>query len=568
MNKIILAILITLFLIQVSSAAPDFFTSDIIDTNQSHGFITNAPNTHYVVSTGGMATMATMPKKLDWRDQGVISPIKDQGECGGCYGFASVSSLESVIAINTGILPDLSENQAIKQNWEGLNTNDTGGCNGGYAEMVQNIWTTTGTTLEIDDTFTTDGTYNLDAIPAYRVNDWKLISTDKIPRTSILKQYVQRYGPIYTTLNGTQLYHADKDYDGTYALYSGDETTSTDHAVTIIGWDDNMGNGSWIVKNSWGAEWGEKGYGYVEYGSYGIGFFSSVVSGVETHDKEITTLNHDDAGWNGVIGAAGFDQIKQLVAFPVTSNDTVQAFEFWTTGTTSDVDLYLYSEYKGGKLKGELYRIEDLSFISPGFHSVNLDVPTSSNTSMIYAVANIKNLDCVSFNDGRIAPVATDTNGPSHSKTSYVAIGDDTSEWYDQWYDLSNLKMADGGIRGADATLRLRMNNDSVHSGHVTPNSPDYVTDGDLHARVNEILRQLNEFDNESVSSYEQILEILNNGTIKGQDTTSESIPDDYITTDEFNDMMTSIETRIAEMRVNSRSWIQRIFDKLAELFD
>ena len=56
---------------------------------------------------------ATIPASIDWRTQGVVNPIKNQGSCGSCSAFSAVSSLESAIAIQTGQLPDLSEQNLV-----------------------------------------------------------------------------------------------------------------------------------------------------------------------------------------------------------------------------------------------------------------------------------------------------------------------------------------------------------------------------------------------------------------------------------------------------------------------
>ena len=557
MNRNIMMILVMLFLIAPVSAAPDFFTADSIATGEvSQGFIPFAEGTHYAVGSG-ISTMSAHPLVFDWRDSGVVSSAKHQLNCGGCYGFASVGSLESVIAINDGVVHDLSENQAIKQNWEGLNLDGVGGCNGGNAEMVVNTWTQSGVMLEVDDPFTAGSEYNENGTLIYRVNEWKLLSTDEAPRLNTLKEYLMEYGPLYSTLNSTQMMMEDLEYDGTYALKSLNETLVSDHAVVIVGWDDTLN--AWIVKNSWGSTWGDNGFGYVDYNSFGIGFYTSVVSGYEQYDSQTKVHALDEAGYNGALGATGFDHIQGLTIHEI-GNESINTVEFWTTGETSDVDITIYDSFVSHKFGNLLYSVEDLHFDEPGYQSVNVGNVTSE-TGTAVLVINLLNLDCINY-ETRIAPVAVDLIGPGSKSKSFVAIGDETHKWYNQWYDLANLKMEDGTRLSFDIGHRLVTSSQVVYD-HAQ--QPDYITDDDLRERVNGIMRQLDAYDDESVTSYEQMLEMLNGSAVRDG---GSSVPDDYITVAEFDTVMSSIETRIAEMRVNSRSWIQRIFDKISELFD
>lgn len=68
-------------------------------------------------------------KSIDWRTKGVVNPIKDQSGCGSCWAFGSTSAIESHVAINTGILPDLSEQNLIDCVYRSSNQDD---CNGGW----------------------------------------------------------------------------------------------------------------------------------------------------------------------------------------------------------------------------------------------------------------------------------------------------------------------------------------------------------------------------------------------------------------------------------------------------
>jgi len=96
-------------------------------------------------------------------------------------------------------------------------------------------------------------------------------------------------------------------YDGSYMLYY-DGQEEVNHAVLIVGWDDNLphpgGSGGWIAKNSWGTDWGgpcgyssERGYFTIAYGSAGIGSNASFVADWQDYDPSGGLLYYDEAGW-------------------------------------------------------------------------------------------------------------------------------------------------------------------------------------------------------------------------------------------------------------------------------
>jgi len=80
--------------------------------------------------------VSELPSQVDWRTQGVVSAVKDQGHCGSCWAFASTATVESYAAINTGLLFDLSPQQIAACALNPNQCGGTGNCFGGTAEVA------------------------------------------------------------------------------------------------------------------------------------------------------------------------------------------------------------------------------------------------------------------------------------------------------------------------------------------------------------------------------------------------------------------------------------------------
>lgn len=78
----------------------------------------------------------TLPTSVDWREQGIVTPVKDQGGCGSCWAFASVAALESQIALQTNTLFSLSVQELVSCVENPLHCGGTGGCAGATAELA------------------------------------------------------------------------------------------------------------------------------------------------------------------------------------------------------------------------------------------------------------------------------------------------------------------------------------------------------------------------------------------------------------------------------------------------
>ncbi|MCR5026436.1 MAG: hypothetical protein K6A34_03210 [Methanobrevibacter sp.] len=212
----------------------------------------------------------TIPSKYDLRDYGYVTPIRDQGTNGNCWAFAAIAALESSILKATGISYDFSEENmknlmAIFSDYGwGVQTN-TGGNN----EMSIGYLTSwLGPVLESDDAYVIDSYLSplIDSI--VHVQNIAYLYRSNYTDNDAIKKAILDYGGVYTLTYSS----SDNQY------YSSE--ISPDHAVCIVGWDDNYSrsnfinpyqpesppdDGAWICKNSWGSNWGYGGYYYVSY---------------------------------------------------------------------------------------------------------------------------------------------------------------------------------------------------------------------------------------------------------------------------------------------------------------
>lgn len=199
---------------------------------------------------------------FDWRNMGGVTPVKNQGNCGSCWDFAATGAFESSVLITTGLELDLSEQQVLSCNTGGSS------CNGGWMEDAYAVFAGYGAVLESCMPYQADDTVpctQQDCEPAVWVASWQDIPNN----VNSIKNALQT-GPVSTT------FMVWPDFN--WNCYWHDDTGDLNHAVVIVGWDDNMcgGQGAWIIKNSWGTGWGDNGYFYMPYGSCGIGRYTEL----------------------------------------------------------------------------------------------------------------------------------------------------------------------------------------------------------------------------------------------------------------------------------------------------
>lgn len=201
---------------------------------------------------------ADYPESLDWRSQGKITPIRDQAQCGSCYTFGSVAALEGRLLMQYSNLDkntlDLSEEQLVQCS-RSLGNN---GCNGGLGTKVYKYIQKNGIVREKDMPYTAkDGRCTVDLSKKYAgISGYKNVASKN---TEQLKAALTE-GVVDVSIDASsykfQLYKT-----GVYTdTKCGTSIMDLNHEVACVGYGKENGQEYWIVRNSWGTSWGDKGY--------------------------------------------------------------------------------------------------------------------------------------------------------------------------------------------------------------------------------------------------------------------------------------------------------------------
>jgi C1A family cysteine protease len=194
----------------------------------------------------------SVPASVDWRLKGAVTAVKNQGQCGSCWSFSTTGSVEGINAIKTGKLTSLSEQQLVDCSTSYGNQ----GCNGGLMDdAFQYIIATGG--LETESQYPYTGADGTCKVSQSSLVDPITSFADVPAKNNVQLQAAVAIQPVSIAIQANQF--AFQFYK-TGVLKSGCGT-NLDHGVLIVGYDtDASGTPYWIVKNSWGATWGQSGY--------------------------------------------------------------------------------------------------------------------------------------------------------------------------------------------------------------------------------------------------------------------------------------------------------------------
>ncbi|KAF8694893.1 hypothetical protein HU200_037994 [Digitaria exilis] len=225
------------------------------------GHTTTAPSTMACADSGLAEDYSDLPKSVDWREKGAVAPVKNQGECGSCWAFSAVAAIEGANQIKNGKMVSLSEQELVDCDTEAV------GCAGGYMSWAFEF-------VMKNRGLTTEGNYPYLGMngncqtpklneSAVTISGYRNVTASSEP--DLLRAAAAQPVSVAVDAGGFvwQLYGG--------GVFTGPCTSELNHGVTVVGYGETQGDTDgdggetpgqkyWVVKNSWGPEWGEAGY--------------------------------------------------------------------------------------------------------------------------------------------------------------------------------------------------------------------------------------------------------------------------------------------------------------------
>jgi len=204
--------------------------------------------------------LSELPTDVDWRTEGVVTAVKDQGHCGSCWAFASTAVIESHVALSTGQLFDLSPQQIAACSPNPNHCGGNGNCQGATAEVAFDyVAGSDGLMEEFQYSYSSYfGVESGCAVPEGTAPKAIVDGYVKLGENnySDLLNAIAQVGPIAVSVDASTWHaYAGGIFDG-----CNQETPDINHAVVLVGYGTDNGKDYWLVRNSWSASWGEAGY--------------------------------------------------------------------------------------------------------------------------------------------------------------------------------------------------------------------------------------------------------------------------------------------------------------------
>lgn len=377
------------------------------------------------LAPAAMRTPVGAPVSYDSRDiPGKVPPVRNQGSCGCCWAFASYGSLET--AIRPTDTSDFSENH-LKNNhlW------DYGPCAGGHEFMsTAYLARWAGPVSESDDPYD-PAVPSPDGLAAgWHVQEVLFLPPD----AATIKSMVMAYGAVYVAFKSVASTYYEGPAGTTYYLSA---ATTPDHAVCIIGWDDNFastnfkqgnrppGDGAWLVRNSWGTSWGDDGYFWGSYYDALLGKYNAVVFvGTEPDTNYDNNYGHDPLGSTSALSVSHMANV-----YAAEGNETLRAVGIYTGATGAGYTVRVYRNPSPAPSGGTPVATVSGTATYAGYHTIPLPATVALAPGDVFSI-------CVAITNGGTYPAAMEyaiagvsSGATASSGQSYYSF--DGTSWTD-----------------------------------------------------------------------------------------------------------------------------------------
>ncbi len=334
------------------------------------------------------APIAGYPTSYDLRSLGKVSAVENQGTSPACWAFAAYASLESYLL--PGTKASFSEN-----NMKNLAGFDLTCEDGGNQQMATAYLARWGGSMQGGPVTTACDPFNqgsctdtsLCSVQQHVQNVLFLPYRASPTDNNNIKWALQNYGGVYATM---YIDTSSSYYNSNTAAYYYSGTTTPNHAVTIVGWNDSYpasnfashprGPGAFIVKNSWGTSWGQQGFFYVSY--YDTQFATNSQPPTVFTAQQTTNYNnnyqYDPLGWVTSVGGNNIGSSPSNTAwganvFTATSNQQLSAVSFYAGSMNTNYQIYVYTNPTSGPIGGTAYTGPNGTIAMPGYYTIPLN---------------------------------------------------------------------------------------------------------------------------------------------------------------------------------------------------
>ncbi|MDP1746058.1 MAG: C1 family peptidase [Bacteroidota bacterium] len=377
-------------------------------------------------------SMQTLPAVYDMRTNGRITPVKNQGQCGSCWLFPTMGSVESYWKVL-----GLSDFDLAEDNLKNCHGFDYLPCEGGSRDMATSYFSrSTGPYLESQDPYTAASAGCPSGLtPTAYVSQARFLPKNK----NVIKQALMDYGAIYNTFHWEAASYRASDY--TY-YYNGTSNT-LNHAVLIVGWDDNKvtagGTGAWIIKNSWGTSWGQSGFFYISYNDTKATSDATYYPGRVDYDVNSKISYYDHLGMTTSMGF-GSSTAYGMVKYVPAGNEQLTKIGTWVAGSNATVTIEVYNTLSGTTLSALLGSIPAKTCALPGYYTFDLNSAISVSAGNDYFIKIKYTTPGYNFPIPVESKIAGLTNNAviesgncwiSSGGYSWTAVGSNTTKKYD-----------------------------------------------------------------------------------------------------------------------------------------
>ena len=329
-------------------------------------------------------TAGPYPASYDLRDHGKVTAVRSQDNFSTCWIHSAMASLESCLL--PGALFDFSENNLA--NHMGSRLDFEGRSDARLSTAYFARWD--GPVLERDDPYPRKGRSPEGLRPVRHVQEVLYLPDRRTPLDNdALKWAVRTYGGVDTAM----AFEAGYNNSHTFAYYSTKAGLVLDHRVTCVGWDDGFpasrftdvppGDGAFLIKNSWGADWGDAGYFWISYYDANYGQDMAVFNGAERASNYDAIYQHDALGWSRSLGF-GSDTAWFANRFHCAGSGMIRAVSFYTPAPGSSYEV---------RVAGRVADVAAAPVVAAGavtlggYHTVRLAAPAAVVNGSVFVVA-------------------------------------------------------------------------------------------------------------------------------------------------------------------------------------